>query len=107
MIYSLFFNSLIMKTSLTIVFTLITTALMAQNFFIAHRGASFIAPENTLASAKLAWDLGADAVECDIYLTADNRVMVMHEGELMGTLDRSEATQERVMQLASGITAIH
>ena len=40
-------------------------------------------------------------------LGMSDRVIVMHEGELMGTLDRSEATQERVMQLASGITAIH
>ena len=40
-------------------------------------------------------------------LGMSDRVMVMHEGELMGTLDRSEATQERIMQLASGITAIH
>jgi len=32
--------------------------------------------------------------------------MVMHEGELMGTLARGEATQERVMQLASGL-ALH
>ena len=36
-------------------------------------------------------------------LGMSDRVMVMHEGELMGTLDRSEATQERVMQLASGL----
>jgi len=35
-------------------------------------------------------------------LGMSDRVMVMHEGELMGTLDRSEATQERVMHLASG-----
>ncbi len=35
-----------------------------------------------------------------------DRVMVMHEGELMGTLARGEATQERVMQLASGL-ALH
>ena len=40
-------------------------------------------------------------------LGMSDRVMVMHEGEQMGTLDRSEATQERVMQLASGIGAIH
>jgi inositol transport system ATP-binding protein len=39
-------------------------------------------------------------------LGMSDRVMVMHEGELMGTLDRSEATQERVMQLASGL-AVH
>ena len=40
-------------------------------------------------------------------LGMSDRVMVMHEGELMGTLDRSDATQEKVMQLASGMTAVH
>ncbi|KQQ54386.1 D-ribose transporter ATP-binding protein [Pseudomonas sp. Leaf127] len=35
-------------------------------------------------------------------LGMSDRVMVMHEGELMGTLARSEATQEKVMHLASG-----
>ena len=40
-------------------------------------------------------------------LGMSDRVMVMHEGELMGTLDRADATQEKVMQLASGMTAVH
>ncbi|MDB6142741.1 MAG: putative ATP-binding component of transporter [Pseudomonas sp.] len=35
-------------------------------------------------------------------LGMSDRVMVMHEGEMMGMLDHSEATQERVMHLASG-----
>lgn len=51
----------------------------AQNTFIAHRGASYLAPENTLASVNLAWELGADAVEVDVYLSADNRVVVIHD----------------------------
>jgi len=46
---------------------------------IAHRGASYIAPENTLASVKLAWELNADAVEIDIHLTRDKKVVVMHD----------------------------
>jgi glycerophosphoryl diester phosphodiesterase len=52
----------------------------AQTTIIAHRGSSFIAPENTVAAAKLAWEQNADAVECDIYLTKDNRIVVMHDG---------------------------
>ncbi|HPF52993.1 MAG TPA: glycerophosphodiester phosphodiesterase family protein [Draconibacterium sp.] len=52
---------------------------IAQNMFIAHRGASNLAPENTIASANLAWELGADAVEVDVYLSQDNRVMVIHD----------------------------
>ena len=50
---------------------------MAEVEIIAHRGASFLAPENTVASAKLAWEQGADAVEADIYLSKDNQIMVM------------------------------
>lgn len=46
---------------------------------IAHRGASAIAPENTLAAVNLAWEHGADGVEIDIHLTRDNRIMVMHD----------------------------
>jgi glycerophosphoryl diester phosphodiesterase len=46
---------------------------------IGHRGASFDAPENTVASAKLAWKMGTQAVECDIYLSKDNRIMVIHD----------------------------
>jgi len=51
----------------------------AQNTIIAHRGASYLAPENTVASANLAWELGADAVEVDVYLSKDNRIMVIHD----------------------------
>jgi glycerophosphoryl diester phosphodiesterase len=58
---------------------------MAQNKFIAHRGASFLSPENTVASAKLAWELGADAVEIDIRLTKDNRIMVIHDNDTKRT----------------------
>lgn len=58
---------------------------MAQNSFIAHRGASYLAPENTVASAKLAWELGADAVEVDVHLSKDNRVMVIHNKDTKKT----------------------
>jgi glycerophosphoryl diester phosphodiesterase len=38
-----------------------------------------LAPENTVAAAKLAWELGADAVEVDVFMAKDNRVMVIHD----------------------------
>ncbi|WP_263262932.1 sugar ABC transporter ATP-binding protein [Pseudomonas sp. RIT-PI-S] len=40
-------------------------------------------------------------------LGLSDRVMVMHEGRVTGFLDRHEATQERVMHLASGLGALH
>ena len=47
--------------------------------FVAHRGASYLAPENTLASIKLAWELEADAAECDVMLSSDHRVLLFHD----------------------------
>ena len=46
---------------------------------VAHRGASHVAPENTLAAYVLAWELLADAAECDVHLTSDGRVVVIHD----------------------------
>lgn len=49
---------------------------------IAHRGASGLALENTLASFELATLLGVDAIELDIHKTADNRLVVCHDADL-------------------------
>jgi len=46
---------------------------------IAHRGASDSAPENTLTAVNAAWEQGADAVEVDVHLTADGRIVVIHD----------------------------
>ena len=35
-------------------------------------------------------------------LGISDRIMVMHEGQIMGELSKEEATQEKVMQLATG-----
>lgn len=46
---------------------------------IAHRGASHDAPENTLESIQLGWQQNADAVELDIMLSQDGRIVVIHD----------------------------
>lgn len=46
---------------------------------IGHRGASRDAPENTLESFRLAWEQGADGIEADFRLTADGRIVCMHD----------------------------
>jgi len=74
-----------MKLSITTFLVFIALNMIAQNTFIAHRGASYLAPENTVAAAKLAWELGADAVECDIHLSKDNRLMVIHDKDTKRT----------------------
>lgn len=69
------------------VFTIfVMTQATAQNVeIIAHRGASFDAPENTLASVNLAWERNADAVEVDVYLSKDNKIMVIHDNDTKRT----------------------
>lgn len=46
---------------------------------IGHRGASREAPENTLESFRLAWEQGADGIEADFRLTADEQIVCMHD----------------------------
>jgi len=49
---------------------------------IAHRGASFDAPENTLSSLRLGYQQNADACEVDVHLTRDRRVIVLHDEDM-------------------------
>ena len=46
---------------------------------VAHSGASYDAPENTLAAFRLAWDQDADAIEGDFYLTRDRQIVCIHD----------------------------
>jgi len=46
---------------------------------IAHRGASGLFPENTLTAFRAALDMGAGAMECDVQLSRDGRLVVIHD----------------------------
>ena len=76
--------------------------------FVAHRGASFLAPENTLASIRLAWELGADAAECDVMQTKDEKVILFHDkntNKLTGiSHDISETNWDQLRQLTIKLT---
>ena len=52
---------------------------------IAHRGASWDAPENSRAAVQLAWQQGADAVEADFRLTRDGQIVASHDDSLRRT----------------------
>jgi len=63
---------------------------------IAHRGASYLAPENTMASVMLGWEKGAD-VEVDVYLTKDNKIVAIHDK----TTKRTAVTDVNVAETTS------
>ena len=52
--------------------------------FIAHRGSSYLAPENTLAAFRLGWQETATC-EIDVRATGDGRVIVMHDETTLRT----------------------
>jgi len=75
---------------------------MKKQMIIAHRGESFIAPENTLASVLLAWENGADAVEVDIRLTLDKKIVVIHDANtkrVSGIRKKVSKTELSVLKL--------
>jgi glycerophosphoryl diester phosphodiesterase len=52
-----------------------------------HRGNPADHPENTLASFRSAIALGCDMVECDVHLTSDGELAVIHDHQLERTTD--------------------
>jgi glycerophosphoryl diester phosphodiesterase len=63
---------------------------------VGHRGNAAHAPENTLESFRQAVEIGVDALELDVHLTADGHVVVIHDP----TLDRTTNLSGRVDRLA-------
>ncbi len=49
---------------------------------IAHRGASALSPENTIASLEKAYELGATWIEADVRLTLDYEAIMFHDQDL-------------------------
>lgn len=69
----------LLLVALALVFMIIAPLSVRAVDIIGHRGASFDAPENTVASVSLAFKQGADASEIDIYLTKDKRIIALHD----------------------------
>lgn len=73
---------------------------------IAHRGASSLAPENTIPAFNKAIELGCDGIELDVQLTKDGQVVVFHDSFLIRTTDGTgfvnEATLEELKRLDAG-----
>jgi glycerophosphoryl diester phosphodiesterase len=79
---------------------------MSRPLVIAHRGASGLAPENTIAAFELGVALGADGVELDVHLSKDGRPVVIHDARVDRTTDGTGAvsrlTVEQLQNLDAG-----
>lgn len=60
-------------------------AMLRKTVIIGHRGIPALAPENTLEGAVKAYENGSDIVEVDVYVTTDNQLVILHDGDLSRT----------------------
>ncbi len=70
---------------------------------IGHRGASAFAPENTIESFQKALDLGADGFECDVRMSKDKKLVVIHDADVKrvsGKTDLKQVNELTAKQLA-------
>jgi len=71
---------------------------------IAHRGARSLAPENTLAAAKKALEVGADMWELDVGITVDGELIVIHDDLLTRTTNADVVFPNRAPWRVSDFT---
>ncbi len=64
---------------------------------IGHRGASHDAPENTLASFRLAFSQHADAAETDVYLSKDGEIVVIHDANTRRVSGRNRKVVDQTL----------
>lgn len=73
----------------------VKSTIVRPSAIIGHRGVPSLAQENSLAGAIKAYELGATAVENDIYLSKDGVIVVMHDS----TIDRTTTGVGKVTDL--------
>jgi glycerophosphoryl diester phosphodiesterase len=73
---------------------------------VAHRGHSIAYPENTLEAYRKAIELGVEMIECDVNITRDGKLVMMHDSTLdrttIGSGRVSASTWEEVQSLDAG-----
>lgn len=73
---------------------------------IAHRGHSIAYPENTREAYRRAIELGVDMIECDVNITRDGTLVMMHDATLDRTINGggrvSQMTWDEIQRLEAG-----
>lgn len=67
----------------------------SDKIVIAHRGASGYLPEHTLEAKAMAYAMGADYIEQDLVMTADDQLIVLHDITLDRTTDVAQKFPNR------------
>jgi glycerophosphoryl diester phosphodiesterase len=73
----------------------ISESIKQRGLIVAHRGARSLAPENTLAAARLGLAAGAPMWEIDVRLTSDGVPVLIHDSDLLRISDAKDSFAER------------
>lgn len=68
-----------------------------NKIIVAHRGASYAAPENTIPSFELAFKEGADFIEGDFWLTKDYKIVCIHDSDTKRVSDKKIKVQSSTL----------
>jgi glycerophosphoryl diester phosphodiesterase len=74
---------------------------------LAHRGASDMAPENTIEAFRLAVEAGAGGLELDVHMTRDGHIVVIHDATVNRTTSGSGAVSEMTLHELRKLDAGH
>jgi glycerophosphoryl diester phosphodiesterase len=74
---------------------------------LAHRGASALAPENTIEAFRLAVEAGAGGLELDVHMTRDGHIVVIHDATVDRTTNGSGAVSEMILDELRRLDAGH
>ena len=85
--------------------TLLSAAPWPYPFWIAHRGAGTLAPENTLAAFERGASLGFAMFECDVQLSADGVPFLLHDLHLSRTTNGQGLAADQTWAYLAGLDA--
>jgi glycerophosphoryl diester phosphodiesterase len=74
---------------------------------LAHRGASEMAPENTMEAFRLGVEAGAGGLELDVHLTRDGRLVVIHDPTVDRTTGGTGAVADMTLDELRALDAGH
>lgn len=74
---------------------------------IAHRGGADEAPENTLFAYHKALEAGADVLEADVYITADDEIVVIHDETVDRTTNGTGSVRDMTLEQVKELDAAY
>jgi glycerophosphoryl diester phosphodiesterase len=95
-----------LETAYSLLAMLPANSILRTPLIIGHRGTPAKAPENSLEGSVLAFNDGADVIELDIFLSTDNRLIVMHDSTTQRTTNGNLTVESSTLEQLKLLTLL-